>query len=176
MKSDLITIDNYGNGFNVALKETRKVAAYQELNEKETIHLLLCAEEMLSMAHSITGEMQASFWIECEKKNFDLHLSTQTVMDKAKRNLLLYAATSRQNEAAHSFLGKIRDAFESAMVADVEPSSQIPDDVLADLPNHVIESLEWDGYELSVLQHVANQVKVGIRGNKVDMTVTKHFD
>ena len=39
MKSNVIIIDNMGNGFGKAIEETRKVSVYEELNHKDTIHL-----------------------------------------------------------------------------------------------------------------------------------------
>ena len=63
MKSDIIFIDNQGNGFDKTVEETKKVAVYTGLSHKESLRLQLCAEEMLSLARSITGEMKASFWI-----------------------------------------------------------------------------------------------------------------
>ena len=90
MKTDIIAIDNHGAGFERVLDETGRTAVFKDLNKKQTMALTLCAEEMLSMARSITGEVKASFWIECEEKNFELHLSTKTVMDKEKRQLLLF--------------------------------------------------------------------------------------
>ena len=177
MKSNVIIIDNQGNGFDKALEESRKVAAYEDLSHKESLQLQLCAEEMLSLARSITGEMQASFWIEAEGRAFDLHMTTKTVMDKEKRSLLLGAATSGKNEAAKSFLGSLRDAFEHAMAADVDHSSDLPEELLNDLPNHVIECMdpEWDKYEQSTLKRLADTIRIGIRGDDVDMTVSKRF-
>ena len=174
MKSDVILIYNQGNGFDKSLEETRKAAAYRELSHKESLQLQLCAEEMLSMARSITGEMQASFWIEAEDRMFNLHLTTKTVMDKEKRALLLGAATSGKNEAAGSFLGALRDAFEQAMAADVDHSgSDVPEEVLDDLTNHEIACLdpEWDKYEQSTLRRLADTIRIGIRGDDVDLTV-----
>ena len=177
MKSDVIIIDNQGNGFDKSLDETRKVAAYEDLTHKESLCLQLCAEEMLSLARSITGEMKASFWIETESRTFNLHLTTKTVMDKEKRSLLLGAATSGKNEAAVSFLGALRDAFEHAMAADVNHNNDLPAELLGDLPNHVIECLdpEWDKYEQSTLKRLADTIRIGIRGDNVDMTVTRKF-
>lgn len=156
------------------MTETEKAAQYRALGHKETLHLRLCAEEMLSLARSVTGELQAAFWLESEGSSFELHLSTQTVMDREKRNNLIASATSRKNEAARTFLGKLRDAFETAMASD--PDTAIPDDVLDDLANHSIEIPEWDEYEQSILRRVADQVRIGIRGRTVDMTVTKRFN
>ena len=173
MKSDVIKIDNSGNGFQDALIQTTKSAQFRNLSHKETLQLRLCAEEMLRLARSVTGEMQASFWVESTGKQFDMHLSTKTVMDREKRENLLASATSRKNEAAATFLGKLRDAFEQAMLSDVTYS--IPEDALDDLANHPIEIPEWDEYEQSILRKVADEVKIAIRGDMVDMTITKKY-
>ena len=174
MKSDIINIDNFGNGFQDALEQTAKAAAFRDLSRKEDLRLRICAEEMLSLARSVTGELQARFWLESEGKKFDLHLSTKTVMDREKRDNLIASATSRKNEAASGFLGMLRDAFESAMVS--EPDNSIPEDALDDLANHPIELPEWDEYEQSILRSVADNVKIAIRGGVVDMTVSKSFE
>ena len=176
MKSDVIRIDNQGLGFEDAVREVGKTAQYRGLSHKEELRLRLCAEELLSLARSVTGEMEASFWLESEGRNFDLHLTTCTVMDKEKRNRLIAATSSRRNEAANTFLGKLRDLFEEAMVSDADSSENaIPDEVFKDLMIHPAEEQEWDGYEGSVLRKVADQVKISIRGGTVDMTVSKSF-
>lgn len=175
MKSDIINIDNQGNGFKDAIIQTKKAADFNELSAKETLQLQLCAEEMLCMARSITGEMKADFWLESTNKAFELHMSTQTVMDKEKRDLLIESSTDRKNEAAKTFLGKLRDAFEGAMLSDQSYKGDIPDDVMGDMANRIIESTEWDKFEQSILQKVADNVKISIIKNTVDMTVFKKF-
>ena len=174
MKSDIIRIDNQGSGFQDALAETAKAAQYRELNHKEALQLQLCTEEMLSLARSVTGELEATFWLESEGRHYELHLSIKTVMDREKRNHLLASASSRKNEAAGTFLGKLRDAFEEAMVSDVDYS--IPDIAMDDMVNRNIEIPEWDEYEQSILHRVADEVKIGIRGGPVDMSVFKSFE
>ncbi len=177
MKSDIIHIDNQGVGFEAALAQTEKVAQFRELGAKEALRLRICAEEMLGLARSVTGEMKADFWLENEGRRFDLHMSTRTVMDKAKRHFLLSSASSKKNEAANSFLGKLRDAFEEAMLSDVDHSrDELPDDVAKDICYYHPQDPEWDGYEQSILRRLADEIKISIRGCTVDMTVTKNFE
>lgn len=177
MKSDVITISSSGGGFSAAVEETKKAADYAGLDEKKSLRLQLMTEEMLSLARSVTGEMEASFWLERENNKFDLHMTTKTIMDMDKKAQLLSAATSRKNEAARSFLGRLRDAFEEAMLADSgrDYHEMIPQDVYYDVAAGPVEDLEWDGYERSVLRKLADNIKIGIRGGLVDMTVTKDF-
>lgn len=177
MKSDVVRIDNQGNGFQDALTQTEKVAAYVGLGDKEILQLRLCTEEMLSMARSVTGEMTASFWLESEGKAFDLHMSTKTVLDKEKRQQLIAASTSRRNEAANSFLGRLRDSFEQAMAAEAEHSyEELPEEIALDVSGYYVEDKEWDRYEQSILRKVADRIKIAIRGGIVEMTVSKSFE
>ena len=169
VKSPPIEIDNAGNGYQAAVEETRKMAEFNELTPRESLRLQLFTEEMLSMAHTVTGEMKAEFWIECTASRFDLHLSTKTVMDRKKRELLLAASASGKNEAARSFLGRLRNAFEQAMVSDAEKT-------VFKLPTKSDNNKQgWDHFEQSVLLRLADDVKIDIRGGLVNMTVCKSF-
>ena len=164
MKSDVIIIDNKGNGFQKAIDQTRKSATFVGLDQNESLDLQLLAEEMLSLVRSVTG------------KAFDLHVSTETVMDKEKRRQLIESSTSRKNEASTGFLGKLRNAFEEALTAEADRQDvDLYTDELSDLPGGVLGQADWDGYERSILQTVADQVKIGIKGGKVDVTICKCF-
>ena len=177
MKSNVISIDNHGNGYDKTIEETRKVAVYEGLDHRNSLKLQLCAEEMMSLARSVTGEMSASFWIETNNGQFDLHMSTKTSMNREKRAQLLSTATSGKNAISGSFLGFLRNKLEDAMTGDPDYSDNLPDDLLDDLANHTIECTdpEWDKYEQSTLRRLADHIQIGIRGGTVDMTVTKSF-
>lgn len=146
------------------------------LDQDESLDLQLLTEEMLSLVRSITGEVEASFWIESQGKAFELHVSTETVMDKEKRRELIDSSTSRKNEANTGFLGRLRNAFEEALTADADqPDRYMTEDEITDLPHGILGKPDWDGYERSILQTVADEVKIGIRGGKVDVTICKRF-
>lgn len=176
MKSNVINIDGSGNGFREAVEQTGKTAAYAGLNQSESLDLQLLTEEMLSLVRSVTGEIDALFWLEGNGKAFDLHVSTKTVMDKEKRRQLIESSTSRKNEASVGFLGRLRDAFEEAMLSDVDRQDvNLSEEEIANLPQGVLGQPDWDGYERSILQTVADEVKIGIRGGNVDVTISKRF-
>ena len=176
MKSDVIKIDSRGNGFREAITQTGKTAVFTDLDENESLDLQLLTEEMLSLVRSVTGEMEASFWIESKGKAFELHMTTKTVMDKEKRQQLIESSSSRKNEAATGFLGKLRDKLEEAMTAEVDrQATDLSEEVISDLPHGVLGEQEWDGYERSILQTVSDQVKIGIRRDNVEVTILKRF-
>ena len=175
MKSDVILIDNRGSGYREAIEETKKVADYQKLNLSDSLYLQLITEEMLSMLHSVAGEVKASFWLETEDNVFTLNVTTQTVLDSEQRYLLISSSTSRKNEITKSFLGRLRDAFEEALTSEAERTTfELPDCISpSDLPSGSFEADEWDGYERSVLFKLADNIKIAIKGKQVTMTVRK---
>ena len=140
MRSDIVTIDNSGKGFARATDQAKKVAVFKGLDGMEAIQLQMLTEEMLSLAHSIAGEVKASFWIEFENAQADLHMTTTAILDKEKRAELIATSSSRKNEAAKTFLGKIRDKFEEAMASDAE-HFELPDDIMAGLCRSIIENV-----------------------------------
>jgi hypothetical protein len=176
MKSDVIAIDNKGTGFKEAVEATKKLADFNGLSATDSLHLQLFTEEMLSMARIVTGEMTASFWVDNDGNTYELNLTTETVMDKDKRATLISASSSRKNEAAGSFLGMLRDAFEQAMTADSDKVYyELPDDIASDVVGHFVDDPEYDQYEASVLKKLADDVKISIIGGKVHMIVKKTF-
>ncbi len=177
MKSDIIHLDNHSHGFREAVEQTALVAAYKKLSPQNTRRLQILAEEMLSMLRSVTGEVEASFWLEVEDDVFTLGVSTKTQMDKEKRYLLISSSSARKNSAANGFLGMLRDAFEEALTADAERTYfELPaDPSRSGLSGKAVDNDDWDGYERSILLKLADDVKIFIKGGNVTMTVKKRF-
>ena len=172
MKSDIVIIDNAGNGFQEAVEQTKKVAEFGNISGLDAIQLQVLTEEMLSLARSITGEMAGTFWIDSEDKAFTLHLSTKTRMDAAKRFHLISASTENRNEAARSFIGYLRDRFENAMLS--EDNSIFYDSCGMPLSGGS-QNGEWDRFERSILRKLADEIRIGVRGGNVEMDVIKKF-
>ncbi len=170
VKSDVIRINNHGDGFNNAIEQTISTAESGGLNRKESLHLALLTEEMLSMVSIVSREMEATFWIERINRQYELHLTTTTEMDRRRRRQIRTALISRPGEQSGGFLAKLRGAFERAMVSD---SDQICFALPAEKDR--LTSGEWDGYERSILYRLANDVWIGIYGNEVRMVVRKEF-
>ena len=174
MRSDIIQVNNCGQGFEAATEQTKKVAAFKGLSEMETIQLQVLTEEMMSLILSVTGQIDAGFWIELEDGLAVLHLKTKTVLDKEKRAELIESASSRKNETTKTFLGRVRDWLEEALAAEPDHESA-PTNILDDLPQGVYGEREWDEYERSILREMADEVKVGVQGGIAEITVSKRF-
>ena len=168
VRSETIRIDNRGNGFRDATGAAEEMAAGGGLDRRNTLRLMLFAEEMLSMISIVTGELTASFWIERVGRQYELLLTVRTEMDKTKKRRLKASAASGKKKG--SFQEKLRSAFESAMASD-------SDDVCFELPEDPdrMASGQWDGYERSVLVQLADSLRIAIHGSEVRMTVRKDF-
>lgn len=199
MKSDVIHVTSMGEGADEALKQAEACATYSALSKKESLHLILLTEEMMSLVNALTGEKEADFWIDGNKKSFQLNLKTLTMMNSRMREELLKTSTSGKNYAAKGILGKIRDLLERClepadsnltnyypagwMYAGTDPSSmtmasadvwsfnQYKDEVVKN--SDALE--EWDELEKSILANLADEIRVSIQDDMVTLTIYKSF-
>ena len=201
MKTDVIVVSSNGDQMEKALNQAELVEAYKNLSVKNTLQLRLLIEEMMGMMRSITGETEGRFWIEDDDGVYQLHLLVETGMTFSKRDKLLSASTSGRNEAAHGLMGWLRDFFDRGADRDVNTlmgpmilpemsTYSAGDNALSmewslsrysELLAPLVERKEadamqaWDELEKSVVAHVADDVKVSIKGNNVEMILVKKF-
>ncbi len=201
MKSDIIHVTNEGAGFEEALAQAEAVARFRDLGRKSTLHLRLLTEEMMGMMRALTGGREADFWIDDADGVFSLHLQVHTAMNADMRKKLLAASTSGENSAAKGVTGKIRDMLERFL----EPENgSIPQDLIAGINyaylggdfSTLTDSAvgywsinlykaaakegrtpkeDWDELEKSVVARIADDVRIGIARQNVEMVITKKF-
>ena len=193
MKTDIMIVSNSGARMEEALNQVSKVAEYKGLSHKSTLQLRLLTEEMLGMMRSITGDIDGEFWIEDLHGVFELHLRVFTLIDEEQRRHLISASTEGKNEASRSLMGKLRSFFDLSGGAPVmhglfmPGGSMAPESMtwsMADYREQLQQfahrdpnALEaWDELEKSVVAHVADNVKVFIRGRFVEMVIYKRMD
>ena len=204
MKTDVITITPNGAGFEAALSETERAAAYRGLNPKQTLRLRLLAEEMAGMLRTLIGDEPFRYWIESEGTAFSLHLLTQTIVTRELREALLKTGSSGKNAAAKGFMGRLREilttmsesydpaaaevgygysyvdvtGFDASM--DLSPNAMLLGWSLKAYKDAVAQNKEsepekWDELEKSITAKLADDVKIFIRGNNVEMVIEKSF-
>ena len=57
----------------------------------------------------------------------------------------------------------------------VHDYTEIPYELVNDVPGFHPDDEEWDGYERSILRRIVDDIKISIRGGEVEMTVLKSF-
>jgi small nuclear ribonucleoprotein (snRNP)-like protein len=205
MKTDVIEITANGTGFTRVLEETERAAAYRGLEPKQALRLRLLAEEMTGMLKTLVGDERFRYWIESEGRAFSLHLETQTIVTRALREALLKASSSGKNAAAKGFMGRLREilttmseSYVPAAIAemgygysyvnvidfdasmDMSPNAMLYGWSLRAYRDAVTENKEkepekWDELEKSITAKLADDVKIFIRGNNVEMVIEKTF-
>lgn len=197
MKSDVIHVTSKGVGTEEALAQADATARFKNLSKKDSMHLRLLTEEMMSLVHALTGEREADFWLEEDDDTFVLHLHTITVMNSEKRSQLLSSSTSGKNVAAKGILGKLRDLLERTMepadgsltnyypsgwVYTTDPTAMSATTMDVWSFNQYRASIKkeeeqekWDELEKSIIGKLADEVKISIMGDIVDVTIYKKF-
>lgn len=198
MKTDVITVSSRGSRIGTALAQADKVAAYKGLTGKDALHLRLLTEEMMGLMRSITGDVTGKFWIEDENEEYQLHLQVEKWLTSETREKLLAASTTGKNSAAKGLMGRLRNFFEVGADEDVvaytnplvlpgmyetaaapkmdwEWSMVQYEEALASTRQENRETVQEarDELEKSVVAHVADDVKVSIKGRVVEMIIYK---
>ncbi len=200
MKTRVIDVKSTGEGTDEALFQAELVAQAYHLEHKDAIHMRLLSEEMMGMLRSVTGKMDAQFWVEESDGRFELHLATSTNMYYQKKTELLSLASNGRNAASTGFMGKLRSIIETAVMPEDEDSPDIismgfmsmgtpgsywlgasaDDWTLNNYRTHVANNKEESGeasdeLEKSIVAKLADDVSISVRGDDVEMIIYKKF-
>lgn len=195
MKSNICVIKQGGSGLEMVLSETKKVTDYNGLQDKEALRLRLLAEELVGMLPELVKNFEGRFWVQNDENRYELHaeLSVEN-LSKEKKEELIAVSANKKNAAATGFMGKIRDIAENMLLYSENPSwHHMPEyDYMQSYDNytyawslesyvaqertkHANHGQEWDQLERSIVAKLADDVIVGVRGKKVEITIKKAF-
>lgn len=204
MKTREIAVTSRGLGMHEALEMTETLAAESGLDQNQVLHLRLLAEELFGMLKGIAGDVEALYWMDIEGKSFEQHMKASVDMTVEMRDALLSAATSGKNEAAKSFMGRIRDMIGVRLLPSNEGPSELAQALMnaawstpgnnlsvntsdvwsmqqykSDVQSRREEGGEakeaWDELEKSIVAKIADEVKISIVGSTAEITVFKAF-
>ena len=197
MKSNVCKIENGTKDLAAILKESEKVAVYNELTHKQGLQLRLICEEIDGMLPNIIDDFNGELWIEFEEGVCKVHLSLRfNEFSAEKKAELVSIAKNKKNAAAVGIVGKIRSAIENAFLNEdvLEGFSIVANSYYYATEHHDCrdyaaawsleqyrtnvkkdETPEWDELEKSVIASVADDVIVGVKGKQADIIVVKKF-
>ena len=197
MKSNVCKINKGTKDLEAILRESEKVAVYNELSHKQTLQLRLICEEIDGMLPKIIDDFDGDFWIEFEKGVCKVIASIKFAeFSIEKKEELIKIAKNSKNAAAVGITGKIRSFVEDMLLDDVNiPSYSIYSEsmciatsfgedmnypymwTLENYKNNTKKEKEeaWDELEKSVIASVADDIVVGVKGKRADIIITKKF-
>ena len=119
MKSNVCKIENGTKDLDAILRESEKVAVYNELTHKQTLQLRLICEEIDGMLPNIIDDFSGDFWIDFEdgvcKVNVSLRFEEFTAKKKEE---LVAIAKNKKNASATGICGMIRSALEDVFLEE----------------------------------------------------------
>ena len=197
MISDKCKIENGTRDLDAILKESKKVAVYNQLNDKQTMQLRLLCEELDGMLPNIIDEFDGELWIEFSngvcKVTAELCFAE---FSSEKKSELVNIAKDKKNAYAVGLVGKIRSVLEDLFL----DKDAVYSYNTSTLFNYGIEysvgmeysaytwnlgkykeavkeenKTEWDELEKSIIANLADDVTVGVKGRQAKIVVTKKF-
>lgn len=191
MKSNIIKISRNQDNLNQIFDETKKTAEYVGLNAKQTLRARLIVEEFVGMLKELSQDFNGEFWIENEGLSFafvtQLHINE--VMDMQTKRKFIEVSSNKKNAAAKGIMGKIRDIVENMLYPEnavysasfiayqLETAVLFEDQwTLSKYKDAERNNPEpWDELEKSIIANIADDVVVGVKGNNVEIIITKNF-
>lgn len=198
MKSNVCKILKGTSDLEAILKESEKVAEYNELTHKQGLQLRLLCEEIDGMLPYMIGDFEGDLWMEFVDGVCKIFVSIEIPeLDASKRDVLINVAMNKKNAAAVGIVGKIRDAIEGFFLDEetllaLDASSEscyVSTGYYEGVDYSYLWSLQqyrnnlkkkagdegWDELEKSVIASVADDVIVGVKGKRADIVVVKKF-
>ena len=200
MRSDIIELTSKDVGMDQALEMTESLSLESGLDKKQKLHTRLLAEELFGLLKGIAGDVEADYWLEIIDKKFELHMKSEVQLTEEMKKQFLESSSTGENAAAKGVMGKIRVLIASALLStkEVLPMALINtaaayqpaggagasvDWSMVDYKNRVKNEADnkeaaeaWDELEKSIIANIADDVKVKILGNKVEIIVFKNFE
>ena len=191
MKSNVIKITKDQDNLNKILFETKKVSVYAELDSKQTLRTQLIAEELVGMLKELSGDFEGEFWVEQQESSFEFltRIYINENMDNQTKRKFINISSDKKNAAAKGIMGKIRDVVENmlypenAVYSSNFISYQLETAVLLndqwtlkrykDAERNNKEP--WDELEKSIIANLADDVSVAVKGNNVEIIISKNF-
>lgn len=184
MQSNVCKIENGIRDLGAILKESEKVAVYNELNEKQTLQLRLICEEIDGMLPKLIDEFEGAFWIDFQDGVCKVNVSIQfNEFTTKKKKDLLSIAKNKKNASVTGIVAKIGAIIEEFFLepSNVNTLCMMSDSYHWSLNQYRVEvkkekkAEEWDELEKSVIASIADDIIVGVKGLKADIVVVKKF-
>lgn len=169
-----------------------QIDALEGLSPKDRGCLRLLAEEMFSMCRELLGAESLDFEVKREERRYTLRMFTKTRVGEEAREHFLSMSSSGKNAANQGIKGMLGAVLEVlSFEGDPElygsswtygmntPGGEYScmwtlSQYMEAAPKEKIKS-EWDGMEKSIIANFADDVSIGVRSGKLEMTVTKTF-
>ena len=203
--SDKFMVNSDADRMAAARYATENFAWQVKLDKKDTLRLDLLVEETLGMVKAMLKDFYGQIWFVGKDKKCEIHFEATADMNGDRRDELLSVSSTGKNAAKLSFMarlgdmiscvlrgaGRAMDAYgqETMQYGIVHTSSIVTDAEMipiwtlqtyrADLtqarPDDGAAKDAWDELEKSIVANLADDVVVGVKGDRIDLVISKMF-
>ena len=158
-----------------------------KLDKRDAMRLDLLVEETLGMAKLMLDEFYGQLWFTAEDRTCEIHFEATADMDADRKAELLSVSSTGRNAAAK---GSTLDAYGretmqygiihtpniSAPNVDLVPIWTLQNyrDDLSQARDGAADAA-LDELEKSIVARLADDIVVGVKGDRIDMIITKKF-
>ena len=180
VKSTVVKVQGNGAGMDSALDMTERLAEESGLSPKQMLHLRLLSEELMGMVRSIAGNVEAEYWLETEGRDYELYLKSELVLSDEMKTKFALASSGKTEVPSKGFMSRLRYLIAESMFSSENAESvsewsleQYKREVKKNKQDSAEAMNAWDELEKSIIVNVADEVKVKILRNNVEIVVYK---
>lgn len=168
VRTDTVSIVPGSGHIESALETVRGFASRQRLSAHAAMQLELMTEEIIGVIGNIVDKTKAKLWVEGSGVKYRIHISFSTNFGTEEYKRLLSLSSSGKNEAVTTLAGKIWEK----MVAGIKTAAEEGHEGDYEWSLHE-NSQEEDDFGESILTSIADDVKVSVTKEKVELIVIK---
>ncbi|MBQ7676689.1 MAG: hypothetical protein IJT32_00500 [Lachnospiraceae bacterium] len=193
--SEQILLDQREERIANALNRADGCIGSLSIEDKKAGSLKLAFEEVLGMLRQITGGFDAIVWFERYEMECCMKLIAKTKMSVEKKSDLLSVSSTGKNASVNGFMAKVADVIETSLLDYDESGSRghgkglaraagkgaavRSDWALSHYRDELAEIMDdddeaqaaWENLEKSIVASIAKDVIVGVKKNRVDITL-----
>ena len=203
--SDKFMVNSDAGRMAAARYATENFAWQAKLDKRDTLRLDLLVEETLGMVKAMLDDFYGQIWFVADGKACEIHFEATSDMNADKKQELLSVSSTGKNTAAKGFMAKLGEVISGALhgmgnTMDTYGQETIkygivhtPSVLSANSDMMTIWTLQsyrsdlseahsddgaeeaLDELEKSIVAKLADDVLVGVKGDRIDLIIRKQF-
>ena len=151
------------------MEEVRHYVRRQRLDVRDGSRMELLSEEAVGIVRDITKEAILNFWIEGSGVIYRIHISFKPELGSNEYKRLIGLSSSGKNEAIKNFGDKIREIMAMGLLTGEEHGRSYRWSIKE-------EPDKGENIGESLLTAVADDIRVSVTRNKVELVIEKHLN
>ena len=167
-KSDSVVLKTkIGDTVAKSIAETQKFCKFHVFDSSSAMTLELLTEELITFATNVAGDISGRFWIEGNAKKVKVCVRFDMTLSIQKQSELLTLSSDGENAGTRSIFGMIHDRIMSGINGYASTTFSL---------SSAFESGGFhDDLEKLLISKMSDDVRVSIRGRRVEIVVIKLF-